>query len=77
MDEPFWPEATGKVKAKNPQFIFMAEVYWDPEWDLMQREGDDLLNRGLYLYLPPGDFTYLHGKQFTSGVQVSQKPSIS
>ena len=29
VDEPFWPQATGQAKAKNPNFIFMAEVYWD------------------------------------------------
>ena len=28
VDEPFWPETIERVKAKNPGFIFMAEVYW-------------------------------------------------
>ena len=27
VDETFWPEATAQVKAQNPEFIFMAEVY--------------------------------------------------
>jgi hypothetical protein len=48
VDEPFWPEATGKVKAKNPQFIFMAEVYWDLEWELMQQGFDYCYDKKLY-----------------------------
>jgi len=39
VDDPFWPEITGQVKAKNPNFFFMAEVYWDLEWELMQQSG--------------------------------------
>jgi glycosidase len=32
----FWSEAIAKVKEKNNDFIFMAEVYWDLEWQLQQ-----------------------------------------
>ena len=48
VDEPFWPEATGKVKTKNPQFIFMTEVYWDLEWELMQQGFDYCYDKKLY-----------------------------
>ena len=48
MDDPFWPEATGRVKAKNPQFIFMAEVYWGLEWELMQQGFDYCYDKSLY-----------------------------
>ena len=34
--EEFWKTAIEKVKAKSPEFIFMAECYWDLEWDLQQ-----------------------------------------
>ncbi len=34
--EEFWKSAIEKVKAKSPDFIFMAESYWDLEWDLQQ-----------------------------------------
>ena len=34
--EEFWKSAIEKVKAKSPGFIFMAESYWDLEWDLQQ-----------------------------------------
>lgn len=36
----FWSEAIKKVKAKNPNFIFIAETYWDTEWE-MQNLGFD------------------------------------
>jgi glycosidase len=48
VDEPYWPEATGKVKGKNAQFIFMAEVYWDLEWELMQQGFDYCYDKKLY-----------------------------
>jgi hypothetical protein len=48
VDEPFWPEATGRVKAKTPSFIFMAEVYWDLEWTLMQQGFDYCYDKSLY-----------------------------
>jgi hypothetical protein len=48
VDEPFWPVATGQVKAKNPNFIFMAEVYWDLEWELMQQGFDYCYDKKLY-----------------------------
>lgn len=36
----FWEYAIKEVKSKNPDFIFIAEVYWNLEWDL-QRLGFD------------------------------------
>jgi glycosidase len=48
VDEPFWPEAIARVKAKHPQFIFMAEVYWDREWELMQQGFDYCYDKKLY-----------------------------
>jgi hypothetical protein len=32
----FWEYAIQKVKNKFPDFIFLAEAYWDREWDLQQ-----------------------------------------
>jgi glycosidase len=34
--DEFWKIAIQKVKSKFPDFIFMAEVYWDLEWQLQQ-----------------------------------------
>jgi hypothetical protein len=48
VDKPFWPETIGRVKAKNPGFIFMAEVYWDLEWTLMQQGFDYCYDKSFY-----------------------------
>lgn len=34
--EEFWKSAIEKVKEREPDFIFIAEVYWDLEWQLQQ-----------------------------------------
>jgi hypothetical protein len=35
---PFWPMVIPRVRERVPDFCFMAEVYWDLEWEL-QRQG--------------------------------------
>lgn len=32
----FWTNAIHAVKVKHPDFCFLAEVYWDMEWELQQ-----------------------------------------
>ncbi len=32
----FWSEAIQTVKKRNPNFVFLAEAYWDLEWQLQQ-----------------------------------------
>jgi hypothetical protein len=56
-----WPEATGKVKAKNPQFIFMTEVYWDLEWELMHQGFDYCYDKKLYDRLLSQETGAVHG----------------
>ena len=46
--QPFWPQATGRVRAQHPGFIFMAEVYWDLEWTLQQQGFDYTYDKRLY-----------------------------
>ena len=41
MPNEFWPEAIAAVKKLRPDFIFMAEVYWDKE-EYLQELGFDL-----------------------------------
>jgi glycosidase len=48
VDTSFWPEAIGRVKARHPGFLFMAEVYWDLEWELMQQGFDYCYDKKLY-----------------------------
>lgn len=51
----FWDVVIPAVKGQFPQFIFMAEVYWDMEWDLIQQGFDYAYDKRLYdrlLYEP-------------------------
>jgi Alpha amylase, catalytic domain len=51
---PFWPEATARVRQKFPGFAFMAEVYWDLEWTMMQQGFDCAYDKRLYDRLREG-----------------------
>lgn len=44
----FWPTATQTVREKHPDFVFMAEVYWDLEWPLQQQGFDYTYDKRLY-----------------------------
>jgi hypothetical protein len=46
--EPFWPKAIQSVHETNPEFLFMAEVYWDLEWILQQQGFDYTYDKRLY-----------------------------
>jgi glycosidase len=45
---PFWPETTRRVRERSPDFCFMAEVYWDLEWELQQQGFDYAYDKRLY-----------------------------
>ncbi|MGY2492384.1 alpha-amylase family glycosyl hydrolase [Cupriavidus sp. CP313] len=44
----FWPKATESVRRQHPDFLFMAEVYWDMEWTLQQQGFDYAYDKRLY-----------------------------
>lgn len=46
--EPFWPGAIEKVRSQHPDFVFMAEVYWDLEWTLQQQGFNYTYDKRLY-----------------------------
>lgn len=46
--QSFWPEAIKAVREKNPEFCFMAEVYWGMEWTLQQMGFDYAYDKRLY-----------------------------
>ncbi len=46
--EPFWPIAIQRVRSRRPDFVFMAEVYWDLEWTLQQQGFDYTYDKRLY-----------------------------
>jgi Alpha amylase, catalytic domain len=52
--EPFWPSATARVREKFPGFTFMAEVYWDLEWTMLQQAFDYAYDKRLYDRLREG-----------------------
>jgi glycosidase len=46
--QPFWPEAIQRVRSAQRDFTFIAEVYWDMEWDLQQQGFDYTYDKRLY-----------------------------
>ncbi|MDT7807724.1 MAG: hypothetical protein QOJ70_1537 [Acidobacteriota bacterium] len=53
----FWPEAVGGVKAEHPDFLLMAEVYWDMEYELQRQGFDFAYDKRLYDRLLTDDAT--------------------
>lgn len=52
--QPFWPRATSAVRRAFPDFLFLAEVYWDLEWTLQQNGFDYTYDKRLYDRLRDG-----------------------
>jgi len=48
LEKEFWEEIIVAVKNKFPNFKFIAEVYWDMEWELMQQGFDYCYDKKLY-----------------------------
>jgi glycosidase len=48
VDAPFWPWAIERVRRHRPDFVFMAEAYWDLEWTLQQQGFDYTYDKRLY-----------------------------
>ncbi len=46
--EPFWPKAIETVRRHQPNFQFLAEVYWDLEWTMQQQGFDYAYDKRLY-----------------------------
>jgi hypothetical protein len=53
----FWPDTTTRVRERVPGFCFMAEVYWDLEWTMMQQGFDYAYDKRLYDRLREGHAT--------------------
>lgn len=47
-DHEFWQEAISTVKKSHPDFIFIAEAYWNMEWELQQQGFDFTYDKTLY-----------------------------
>ena len=46
--EEFWPRAVARARKLRPDFLFIAEVYWDLEWELQQLGFDFTYDKKLY-----------------------------
>ncbi len=44
----FWKEAIGAVRARHPDFLFIAEAYWNMEWELQQVGFDYTYDKTLF-----------------------------
>lgn len=44
----YWGEVIPTIKTANPNFRFIAEAYWDLEWDLQQQGFDFCYDKKLY-----------------------------
>jgi glycosidase len=51
---PFWSEAIQMVRRDHSGFVFMAEVYWNREWELQQEGFDYTYDKELYDRLHAG-----------------------
>jgi hypothetical protein len=47
-EQEYWSELIGHVKRQQPDLIFIAEAYWDLEWDLQQQGFDYCYDKRLY-----------------------------
>ncbi len=46
--DEYWTTVISAVKEKHPQFRFIAEAYWDLEWELQQKGFDSCYDKKLY-----------------------------
>ncbi|MRR57825.1 MAG: alpha-amylase [Deltaproteobacteria bacterium] len=52
--EEYWPKLITTVRTAHPDFLFMAEAYWDLEWELQQQGFDFCYDKKLYDRLEHG-----------------------
>jgi hypothetical protein len=53
--QPFWPRAIQAVRELHDDFCFMAEVYWDMEWIMIQQGFNYAYDKRLYDRLKEGE----------------------
>ncbi|MDX2136594.1 MAG: alpha-amylase family glycosyl hydrolase [Chloroflexota bacterium] len=51
----YWQEIVPQVRAQYPDFMFIAEVYWDKEYDIIQQGFDYAYDKTLYDRIGSGD----------------------
>jgi len=51
----YWATTIPIIKRKFPEFLFIAEAYWDLEWELQQQGFDHCYDKKLYDRMEQGD----------------------
>ncbi len=51
MKDEFWGGAIAAVKKRHPGFLFLAESYWNKEWELQQQGFDFTYDKPFYDYI--------------------------
>ncbi len=51
----YWTTVIPAIKARHPEFRFIAEAYWDLEWELQQQGFDYCYDKKLYDRMEHGD----------------------
>ena len=51
----YWDDVIPAIKSAHPNFLFIAEAYWDLEWDLQHQGFDFCYDKRLYDRLEHGD----------------------
>jgi glycosidase len=70
--QPFWPKAIAQVRERHADFCFMAEVYWDLEWELQQQGFDYTYDKRLYDRLREGQARPIR-EHFYAGLDFQDK----
>jgi hypothetical protein len=53
--DDYWATVIPAVKERHPEFRFIAEAYWDLEWELQQQGFDQCYDKRLYDRMEHGD----------------------
>lgn len=62
LREEFWVQFARALRASRPDFVLMAEVYWDMERDLRNMGFDFTYDKALYDHMVHGDWRALRGR---------------
>ena len=57
----YWPTVIGAINERNPDFVFLAEAYWDLEFALQQQGFDYCYDKRLYDRLEHESADAVHG----------------
>jgi glycosidase len=59
--DEYWPPTIAAVKSRHPDFVFIAEAYWDLEYELQQQGFDHCYDKRLYDRLLHDGADAVHG----------------